>query len=459
MPPRSARFFAAFSFAAAGAAALATWLAPAATLQAAGRGALAASGLSDAGMFDRSVAWVFRTAGWDTATALRGLVVWGFWWVALLLVAWVCRKVSSRLRSRMGAVVAGRAPWFLTALIGLVGLWDGFQAWRTLPAGRDLIAPIALVEEASKAGGPVFFNPAAAPFIGALAPQWLGAPGLKERAGAMNSIVRWRELDRTYGFRAVLIAGRVSEARLLIGHLLSAPGWYLAAVDHQGILFLRGDGLDFSPADGDVPETSLRGRERAFLVARTALNYHEAGLKTAARALMNEALDAAPDDVGVLVCAASLAASQGRWDRCRTYAERALEQDPGSLQARELVALSLLETNVPEKAHEAASALVRKLPDDPQVLLLHARTARAARDPAAEIASLEKLLKISEASGGGAARIHIYLGQAWAQRGFADLALKSYRAALEGDLSPAEAADVKGAIKTIEDNRLPPSPR
>ena len=136
-------------------------------------------------------------------------------------------------------------------------------------------------------------------------------------------------------------------------------------------------------------------------------------------------------------------------------AERALKKSPDSTQAAYLRALALLETGVVEKAYKDSQQLLSRQPSDIQTLLLHARTARAAHDPEAEIRSLEKMLEIVKSAGLPDSRIRIYLGQAWTQMGFPDQALENYHAALAGRLVPSEANDVREAIRTIEQNRIP----
>lgn len=440
------------ALAAALAASSGVWFATEATLQAAGQGAAAWAGLIGAPWGDRLVALAWGIGGWIGATAVRSAMAFGIWLVMLGGVLLVIRRVAASLRrERAGAVVC----WVLAVATFGLGAWEGFAGWKNNPRDARLFAPVDLIALAQKNGGRVFVNPSATFDVAALAPGILGERPLKDRAAMMASPVRWREEDREIPSSGVLIAGSVPEARPLIEHLLASPDWRLAFVDNGGILFLHGNGPNFSPRP---PAEIVAGFERAqhgYVLARTALNYHESGLKIEARSLMSEAVKSAPDDARVLTCAASLAASQGRWERARTDAEKALKLDPDSQQASYLFALSLLETGAPQRAHTLASELVGRAPRDASILLLHARTSRAANDPTSEIASLEKLLALAEGSSLSRARVQIYLGQAWAKRGFPDQALAAYRAAVQGGLSSGEESDVREAIKTIEDNRLP----
>lgn len=435
------------------------WFALAATVEAAGRGAAAEAGVMSASWWERLVAIAHQTGGWTAALGVRsGLIFLA--WFAGLGVAFV---LTGHLARKLGRPWAARSAALLVALVatgvGVAGILGGVRAARSEPREVRLIAPVTLIAAAEKNGGRVFSNPSAVPEIGALAPRILGSMPLTERAAMMGSPVRWREEDRKNPASTVIIAGRVAEARPLTAHLLSSPDWRLALVDSGGILFFRGHGPDFSPP---APETVCAGipePDRAFLMARTALNYHEADLKTDARKLMNLALEMVPDDARVVVCGASLEASQGRWERARFLSEKALRIDPDSGEAAYLNAVSLLETGLADQALERAGELARKNPDAAAIHLLRARAAKAAHDPSSEIESLVKLIELQKESGGAPQpRLQIYLGQAWAVKGFPDQALRAYKSALEGDLTPGEAADVRAAIKTIEENRLPSAP-
>jgi len=341
--------------------------------------------------------------------------------------------------------------------VGGAGIWKGVTAARTQVRDLRLIAPVALIEAAKKNGGRIFSSPSMLWEMAALSPESLGSTPMTIRAAMVSSPVRWRDEDRENPSSAVIIAGRVAEASPLIEHLLSSPDWRLAQVDNHGLLFLRGKGPNFSPPATENLGVGISPDQRPYFLARTALNYQQADLKTAARSLMDNALDAAPGDSRVLVCGASLAASQGQWERARALAEKSLKADPESQTGAYLLALSLLETGVPVRALDLAGDLIRTSPRDPSLLLLHARAARAARDPTSEINSLEKLVSVLESNGYPTTKVQIYLGQAWAQKGFPDQALKAYRAALAGDLTAGEASDVREAVKTIEENRLPSS--
>lgn len=331
------------------------------------------------------------------------------------------------------------------------GIYRGTVAWGERWADLRLAAPQELLARLGDRTAHVFLNPTARNPVAALDPGVVeGSPPPQAASALMRSPAQWRAADRDKPFSAVLLAGRPSEAAPLIAHLSDSPDWYLASVDNQGLLFLRGDKRD----DLNLPNPSFGlDRDRAVFLAQAALSLEAAGDRVQASRRMDEAMGIGGNDYDVLVRAAMLAASQGRWERARKLSLRALEKRPGGFEASYLLAWSLLETRDVEGAFAITSKLARSHPRDLQILLLHARAARAAKDFRNETRTLESVLPLVRGDDDASARIHVYLGQSWAQRGFPKQALENYRRALEGPLSPAEAADVRGAVKTIEDRQ------
>jgi len=423
------------------------------TFSAVARGTAARAGIDDASLADQAAAIAFRLGGWTAADGARALLV--FLPVFFILLA--AAILSARLPARFSSIV--RAGLLITAFVlTVLGGLNSANCWsRDATQNIRLLAPVDLFDLAAKSGRPVFYNPAAANLIAAHAPGLLDpAISQAERANLVQSPVAFRAKDKATPFAAVLLCGNLSESRALIDMLLASPNWHLELADHHGLLFRRGGGPAFRPLPVESVPFS-EPHEKALCLARTALSFEIAGLKTEARDYMTAAtaLDSSAPDV--LIASSALFASQGRWLKARTMAERALKRWPDSAQAAYLNARAMLELGAVEKAYQQSSRLVRRNPRDISALLLHARAARAVHNPEAEIRSLEKLLAIAGAGGVPAGRIRIYLGQAWSQRGFPEQALENYRAALAGELLPEEEKDVREAIQTIERNRLPSS--
>jgi hypothetical protein len=189
-------------------------------------------------------------------------------------------------------------------------------------------------------------------------------------------------------------------------------------------------------------------------LAQYALNLELAGFRTLATTSMDEARSLAGKDYEVLFRASSLSASQSQWERARKQAAAAAKARPGAYEANYLLALSLLETRAYDKAFECTSGLARKYPGNPGVLMLHARAARAAHDFSEETKTLDRLLQMAKDSNAPTARIHIFLAQSWAQRGFPEQAIAHYQSALSEELSKEEASDVRAALTAIDNKRL-----
>lgn len=407
-------------------------------------GLAARAGVVDAPWLDQAAAATFLTAGWPGAGAILLLPAVLGWGVVLALMAWIAIKCRARrwLPLLLGIALAA-GVWRTT--------WAGVsrEDWPAEVARREMLDQLRLVS------GRVFANPSGALDFAPSDPEIIGSLPFDERYERLSSVSLWRDAERTSPSAAVLLAGRLTEARRILEHLQASPDWHLAFVNAAGLLWVRGPGNRFSPPAPSALGANLPTGQRARLLAATALRFEDAGLRTAARALVHDAMELVPSDPGVLAASASIAASQGRWERARSLAERALKSDPRSTQARFILISAELQIGSPATALAEARRLVRQSARDPQALWLMARAARAARDPMTEIETLERLLAITPPGSAEAGRIQIFLGQAWAQRGFPDQSLKAYRAALEAPLNETEAAEVREAIATVEANRLP----
>lgn len=396
---------------------------------------------------ERLAAFAFQFGGLGLAGAFRVVFVAVPWFVGVLLLFWVAGRLGGLPRALATIFV-----WLFCLGVASVGIWRVvFPASQPVEDLR-LLAPLALVEMAKSEGGRVYTNPSARPYVAAFGAGLIdGSLADQPASDLAGSPEKWRAEDRSRPFSAVLIGAGGHEAKPLIRHLLDSPDWYLARVDNQGLLFLHGQKPDLAAAP--VPDFGSQ-RERAIYLAQYALNLESAGFRTLAASSMDEALSLAGKDYEVLFRAASLSASQGLWERARKQAAAAAKARPGAYEAEYLLALGLLETRAFEKAYERASRLKNHYPDDPNVLLLHARSARGAHDYSEETKTLERLLRLAEDSKSPSARIHVFLAQSWAQRGFPEQAISHYRAALAGGLSTGEARDVRASLATIEDNQL-----
>jgi len=400
---------------------------------------------------DRLVALAARTGHWGFAEVARATVFSIPWILGFVVLFFLAGRAPARWKRLAFSIV-----WTAWIAAAAAGIWNGWNAWQTREETPRLVAPVDLVKTATGHSQRVFINPSALIPVAAVNSELIDSTSSPaELAELVQSPAKWRAGHRKNPFSAVLLAGNLTEAKPLIRHLLDSPDWYVARVDNQGILFLPASQPD--KPDTEIPPLQSP-QERATYLSQYAICLDAVGQKSAANERMEEALSISVNDFQILVRAASLAAFQGHWERAQTLAAKADKVRPDSFESQYLLAWSLLETRAFTKAFDLTSRLARSRPEDAAVLMLHARASRASKDFATETAALEQLLNLARNDSASTSRIHLFLGQSWAQRGFPNQALDHYKLALEGELSPTETRDIREAMKTIEKNRLKTGP-
>jgi hypothetical protein len=397
-----------------------------------------------ANLIDRFIAIAFRIGGLPTADLARATCVALPIFVLFFTLGRLLRKLPPHLQ-------AGARRVLTVAALGTIsfGTYESVKARQHQLRDIRLLAPIELLREGERSEGRIFMNPSALAASRLLAPGLIPqAPDSASAQALSASPVRWREEDRSKPFSAVLLATPLDDCRPLVDLLSSSPEWRLAHINNMGVLYKRGQKESTNP----ISQTHFaNNRDEALRNAQLAMILHFLGKNQESREFMDMARRIAPRDPLVLTQSATLAASFKQWQRAREAAELALKENSSSLQAHYLLALAFLEMkNIPAAAAES-SVLASFNSSDPSVLLLQARIAREANDPTTEISALEKLLTISKKRMADPAIIHIHLAQAWAKKGFAAQALQNYTSALEGDLTPAQRAEVERARGTIKD--------
>ena len=396
---------------------------------------------------DRIAAIGYAIGGLPGTDTLRATCVSLPIFAAFLALSWIPRKLPPDLekRVRWGLVIAAL---FVTGF----GVFASLQAWPRDIRDIRLLAPVELLQAVNSQEGRVFLNSPALSAARLLAPRLASrAPDAAEIAALTNSPVRWREAHRESPFHAIILATPLDGSRQLVEMLASSPEWRLVRVDNQGLLYKR-EGSEAKALP--VQQMFSNKRDSAIHDAQAAMVMHFMGKNKNARDLMELARRTAPDDPIVLTQSAILAAALNQWPSAKKDAEAALRGDSSSIQARYLLALALLETgNIPAAACEAET-LSTQNSSDPSVLWLAARISRESNDPTAEIAALEKLLALAQKQKEEPTIIHIHLAQAWAKRGFAAQALENYQAALKGNLTSKQRAELESAVATIQ-SRVP----
>ena len=394
---------------------------------------------------DEIITASYRLAGWAGADWARAFVVFFPCLLILALIGFLARTLSSWLLGTL---------FFIAILAAFAwGVINTVRASKNDIRDLRLLAPVEIFEAAAASGGRVFVNPPAYAHAALLAPGLFARLPTPELIGKMcTNLPIWREEDRREPFSALIFTGnRLAEIRPLVESLSS--DWYLARTDNHGLLYLRGN-----PTAKDVAVDSnsfTDPRSKAIFLSQSALVLNAMSRQAEARQMMQKSLEVFPEDSTVLLNSAMLAASQKRWPESRKNAESALKLTPNSVQARYLLALALLETDYISQAATECTRLTRQRPLDPQTLKLQARISRANNDFTAEIDALERLLALETKANQATSPIHLYLGQAWARKGFATQALASYERAMQGPLSPLQKSEIQSAIQNIRQKSGP----
>lgn len=393
---------------------------------------------------------LFWSAGGET-----GLAIWQIVQVFLIAAFFAISGLTlalwlGRFFPKFRRLLPVLALVFLTLWSGL-RVWDGFGHRAALMAPVALTQPTELYEDlVSKEVGQVFASPTALGYLQLRRLELVKDLSLKSSAELVRNPRGWREALRASGWRAVMLAGPTSEYRTLLDHLLTSPDWRLARISNQGFLFLRETGAPVAAIDaGSVQIGSAR--DNAVYLAQVAERYEAVRRTSEARQLSKLAVEAAPDDVDVLAHTAALEASRGKWYDAIVYCDRGLQIDPSSSYLRLLKASCLLEAKQPEKAEQLARQVLSDSPNDLYTLFLYARISRALHDASAESETLEKLIKLTPQEV-IPVNYFIFLGQAYARMGYAELALKAYKEALSRpDIGPQLSAEVSDQIKNIQE--------
>jgi tetratricopeptide (TPR) repeat protein len=330
---------------------------------------------------------------------------------------------------------------------------------KALPPNPDLGTP-KLAIEALDAKTP-YFNPVARAYLLTAKPGLLTPDDRDEQSGrarafaeAAQNPTMWRQLDRKLRFDAVLLSGDPALYRPLLQHLLTAGDWTLAYLDHTSFILKRAPAKAWSMDDLE----SLRQRfadlpapQRAEFLVQVASKLLAANNSQAAKQQLDEALHlddrspAAWTEMAVYhVQLKQLPAALGE-------AEHALAIDAKFRPALETKAQVLLSLRRFNDAYAASTALLGIAPRDPSVLFLHAKICHEAHAYGAEIEALKKLIEIVKASRQSVTPYRIYLGQAYAEKGDAALAIEQFQQALAAsDIDEQKREFLESSIKRIK---------
>ncbi|TCO89902.1 hypothetical protein EV701_11275 [Chthoniobacter flavus] len=333
----------------------------------------------------------------------------------------------------------------LAGIVAGVGAWSGWFSHR-----NPLLDSPQLALEGLQAKS-LYYNGRAKPWLLSLRPDLLAPedrnPESDRSRGLMQAVENpqlFRQLDRKYRFDALLLTGDPSEYKPLLDHLNETKDWTLRYVDHTSMIFRRDSGrpwelADFAPVRARFARS--RARDRAEVLAETAVKLFAAKQADAGKALLDEASHIAPNEPHGANALATYYLGRGEWRQAMEQVERALSVDKQFLPALATKTQILYGTRRYSEAYALSSELIEKLPNDPNLLFYHAKIAHEAHAYQAEVDSLGKLIAQAGAEGRPIGGYQLYLGQAYTAMGDATRAVEAFMVALDDPSLPVDQRD------------------
>ena len=345
------------------------------------------------------------------------------------------------------------APHRTRLIVVAAALFAVLAFWFLRPHFRSanpLLETPALALEGLQAKA-LYFNGAARPWLLARRPDLLAPEDRDDRSERTRAFAQavlvprsFRQLDRQYRFDALLFIGDPSQYRPLLDHLAETKDWSLSYVDHFGMVFRRGGARAWKMEDLQPVRARFAGapaHDRAVFLAQTAVKLVAVREFDAGKRLLDESvqLDSRlPDAWNGL---AIYHMHRGEYREAFTTADRALALDKTHLPALATKTQLLFATKHFSEAYELSKQLIERLPDDPNLLFYHAKTAHEAHAYKAEIEALERLIARAEADARPVSGYQIYLAQAYASASDAPHAIEAFMGALNDPDLPREQRD------------------
>lgn len=337
------------------------------------------------------------------------------------------------------------------AVLLLVGIVVGLGVWQGWFSRRNpLLDSPRLALEGLQAKS-LYYNGRAKPWLLALRPDLLTPEDHdpeSERSRAFLQTVQmpqlFRELDRKYRFDALLLTGDPSEYRPLLDHLNETKDWTLRYVDHTSMVFRRDSGRPWELADFAAVRAHFAGsskRDRAEVLAETAVKLFAAKQADAGKALLDEASHLAPNEPHGANALATYYLGRGEWRQAMEQVERALSSDQHFLPALATKTQILYGMRRYSEAYALSSELIAMLPEDPNLLFYHAKIAHEAHAYQAEVEALGKLIHQAGEEGRPIGGYQLYLGQAYTAMGDGPRAIEAFMLALDDPSLPTDQRD------------------
>lgn len=379
------------------------------------------------------------TAALRTQTAVASIIQLILALVAATFFWWMCRRNNSVKLWRMSWVACAAVVTFSAVFFAI----QVPRIFQSMQADSRIYLPIDLAAWLNEHPGNFYANPTALPLIQPLTPNAKWLP-IAEAHAVVSDPVKWRQLDQTKSFDAVLLNGRLSEYAPLLQHFLTSPDWSLAFVDNFGIVFTRGAKPWEPPAADELAKRFANPRDAALYLSQTALTLSIAGKNGEAIRYFEAAEKLAPAEAEIFARKAVFFNSRSRLGDAVAAADEALAINPDLLSAVQIKALAQLSAQQPETAWKTAMRLPELAPEDPYSLFIYARCANAVHAYSAETDTLEKVIALSQKQGMRVTNYQIFLGQAYAHRGLSKQAMDQLK---QASLDPANTPEQKKEIE------------
>ncbi len=303
----------------------------------------------------------------------------------------------------------------------------------------------------------LYFNGIALPWLEKLRPDLLTAEDRDASSARRRAFVQapqnpklFRQLDRQHRFDTLLLIGDPSNYQRLLDHLIEpAPekrDFRLVYLDHWAFVFKRTSAREWQPSDAAAIRQQiekLRARDHAAFLAMAAGKMLAIRQIENAKRWLDEARALDGHSIHVLGGLAGYHIAIGRWIEAEAFADKALARNEEFIPALAAKIVAMRATRHHIDAFKLSVRLNRLIPEDPVRLWQHAQLAHEAKQNAAEITALNRLIELAKEEGRPASEYEFYLGEAHAHEAIdsaehAPLALEHLRRAIADPLLPAE---------------------
>ncbi len=243
----------------------------------------------------------------------------------------------------------------------------------------------------------------------------------------------------------MLFVNPASEQGRLSSLLLLDESWFVAHIDHAGVLFATGE-------SGLEPAQRWLLADRELHPIEIALNAWYVGRKTEAMEVIKRlSEEGGRHALRAKQALAQIAVETKNWSDAVEFTRRVLEDRPWDVRALYINSLGLLESGELRAAYKTLDRLLKAAPNDLSCLILAARTARYAKDHQYEIEHLARASRIARQSALSHGIYDALRAQALVRLGKPRPALEAYRAALrDGALSQKTRKEIERNIQALQ---------